>query len=145
MRRSDSSTGVDPQQALSGRATRQIYMLTAEFLLGMALNLIDMSNRTTRIARTAVSIFLGLHALIAIGLVVGAAFTVRWALKIGPHPSRLAWAGLACIIITFAAGVLTTKLDSDAWSYLMAVGFIASSLVYDALLVQGTSQASSQR
>ncbi len=137
-----SNSSKNLQKALVTQATRQIGMLTAEFLLGMAVTLIDMSSATSRLARGTYNISLILHILIAIGLLVGAIVTVRQALKATPRLGRLAWVGLAIVAGTFIAGILAMELENDWWSFTMAVGFIASYLVYGNLLFQSMSYAS---
>ncbi len=117
------------------RAQAQINMLTVMFLLGMAVNLIGLPSETSGIAKTATTIFLGLHALIGLGLLVGAALTIRLSAA-GTDLRRLAGIGALLIVITFVAGVLTLALDNNWWSYLMAAGFIASYLVYIGMLMQ---------
>ena len=134
---------LNPRGELVTVAVRQIWMLAAEFLLGMVVNLIDISSATSGIARSAYKISLVFHILIAIGLLVGAIVTVRQSVKVVPLLGRLAWAGLTLIVVTFAAGVLAMELKNDWWSFVMAVGFIASFLVYGAMLLRSKSLASS--
>ncbi len=42
------------------------------------------------------------------------------------------------ITVTVAAGILTTITKSNWWSYLMALGFITSLLIYGSLLVRAS-------
>jgi hypothetical protein len=49
------------------------------------------------------------------------------------------------ISLTFISGVLTVWLKSDWLSYIMALGFIASYLIYGSLYVQGNSLESNRR
>ena len=49
--------------------------------------------------------------------------------------------GAAAIVLTFGAGITTLITKNNWWSYAMAVGFIASLLVYVSLLVQATGAA----
>lgn len=141
-----SEFGLDPnlQKILVTRATAQIRMLTAMFLLGMVVNLLGMSAATSRIATITYNISLILHILIGIGLVVGSIVTVRSAQKAMPRLGRLAWVGLALVAGTFIAGILSMELENDWWSFLMAVGFMASFLVYGSLLIQGLPHASKE-
>jgi hypothetical protein len=129
----------DTARKLSKRSFAQIGMLTAELLLGMAVNLIGVPSQTTGGAQAATTIFLSLHVLIGIGLIVGSLLTVRLALKAGPQFIRLAWAGVVLIALTFIAGALTMATNNNWLSYLMAVGFMASLLLYGALLVNARS------
>ncbi len=125
-------------EPLIRRAQAQINMLTVMFLLGMAVNLIGLPSETSGAAKTATSIFLGLHVLISLGLLVGAALTIRLSAA-GTNLRRLAGIGALLIVITFIAGVLTLAFDNNWWSYLMAAGFIASYLIYIGLLMQARS------
>ncbi len=132
----NSRPNTSPAGPLILRARAQISMLTIMFLLGMAVNLIGMPSEVSGGAKTATSIFLGLHVLISLGLLVGAVLTIRLASAAGTNLMRLAWIGGLLIVITFIAGVLTLAFDNNWWSYLMAAGFIASYLVYIGLLMQ---------
>ncbi len=145
MSNAQSKPGMNPQAALSMRARGLVMGLAVEFLLGMAVNLIGLPEETTGFAKTATTIILGLHVLIGIGLLVGAIFMVRIALTGVPELGGMAWAGLALIVITFLAGVLTLVMHSDWWSYLMAVGFIAAFLLYGFMFVRGMSMAAGGR
>ncbi len=132
----NSRPNTGPGGPLILRARAQISMLTIMFLLGMAVNLIGMPSEVSGGAKTATSIFLGLHVLVSLGLLVGAGLTIRLASAAGENLRRLAWIGGVLIVITFLAGVLTLAFDNNWWSYLMAAGFIASYLVYIGLLMQ---------
>jgi hypothetical protein len=137
---------LDPnlQKILVTRATAQIRMLTAMFLLGMVVNLIGMSSATSSIAKITYNISLVLHILIGIGLLVGSIVMVRPARQAEPGLGRLAWAGLALIAGTFVTGVLAMELDNDWWSFIMSVGFMASFLVYGYMLIQSLPHASKE-
>lgn len=115
---------------ISENARKQLGMLTTMFLLGMAVNLIGLPSEVTGGAKTASSILLILHMLVAVGLIVGAIMTVRAALKRGGDTLRLARAGSAAIGVAVLAGLLTYGTKSNWWSYLMALGFIASFWIY---------------
>ena len=139
-----SKSSTNSQKALATQVSRLIGLLTAEFLLGMAVTLIDMSAATSGLARTTYNISLILHILIGFGLLVGAIVTVRPASKAAPQLGRLAWTGLALIAGTFVTGVLAMELENDGWSFMMAVGFIASYLVYWNLLFRNSSHGSEE-
>lgn len=117
---------------LRERARGQIIMLVAQFLLGMGVNLIGLPDETSGGAKKATQIFLGLHVLISLGLLIGAILCVVFAIKAGVF-KKLAQAGAAGVVITITAGVLTMATGSNWWSYLMAVGFMASLLAYASL------------
>ncbi|HLO31468.1 MAG TPA: hypothetical protein VK249_20120 [Anaerolineales bacterium] len=141
----EKKTGTNPKHDMLVRAMNQIRMLTAMFVLGMAVNLVGLPQETTGFAKTATLIFLGLHVLIAVGLVIGSVITLRLTLRAAPQLGRLAWIGLALIAVTFGAGVLTVWLKSDWWSYVMALGFIGSFLIYGSLCMKGNSPVSDDR
>jgi heme A synthase len=82
------------------------------------------------------NILLGLHVLNAIGLVVGAFMTIGMANKVSSELGRLAKVAAGLISITFIAGVLTVYTHSNWWSFAMALGFIASLLLYVKLWVR---------
>lgn len=133
-----------PDQAtaerLRGRAVRQVGMLTAQFILGMAVNLIGVPGEAPAgLANIATTVFLALHVLIAIGLVVGAIFTYRQALPLGSPHSRLALWGMISVVVTFVAGVLTMISNAAGWSFLMALGFIVAFLIYGMLIMRELS------
>jgi hypothetical protein len=116
----------------SKRARAQIVMLLAQFLLGMGVNLIGLPSETSGVALGVTVAALVGHVAIALGLTVGAILTVRLAASMPGHRA-LAWSGLLLVVVTIAAGVPTMLLDSNWWSYLMAVGFAALLVVYGRL------------
>ena len=119
-------------------ASRQVMALSAQFLIGMALALIGQPSQTTGTAHTVSEALLGLHILVAAGLIAAAAQIIR--LARGDRQRRLAYGGAAAIVLTIGAGVLTV-ITNNWLSYAMAAGFITSLLVYVSLLVQATSAA----
>ena len=129
-----SRTGVRRQ------ARHQVMGLSAQFLIGMAVALIGQPSETTGAAHAVSNVLLGLHVLVAVILIAGAAGVIR-AARSTDRQRRLARWGAAAIVLTFGAGVTTLITKSNWWSYAMAVGFIVSLLVYVSLLVQATSAA----
>jgi protein-S-isoprenylcysteine O-methyltransferase Ste14 len=97
------------------------------FLLGMGTNLIGEPDST--FGKVANGIILGLHILIAIGLVAVSIRLLLAARKAGLG-ERLALWGLVVVIVTFLAGVLTMITGNDWWSYLMSVGFLVAVALY---------------
>jgi len=122
-------------------ARRQVMMLSAQFLLGIAVALIGQPSETTGAAHTASNVLLGLHALVAIALVALAVRIIRAARASGEGSRRLVHWGAATTGLTFVAGVITMITKNNWWSYAMAVGFIASLLLYGSLLVQAQRPA----
>ncbi len=117
-------------------ARHQVMGLAAQFLLGMAVNLLGLPSQTKGDAHAATTAVLAAHMLISLGLLAGAALVIRATASTG-NPSRqpAIWGAIA-IAATIAAGILTMITKSNWWSYTMALGFIASLLVYGGLLVQ---------
>ncbi|HEY7263084.1 MAG TPA: hypothetical protein VH589_16550 [Trebonia sp.] len=113
----------------------QLVGLSAQFLLGMAVNLIGPPSETTGAAHGVSTVLLGLHVLVAIGLVFGAVMVIRAARGGGDRPHQLARSGAVLVGFTVIAGVMTVITKNNWWSYTMATGFIASVLLYGSLLV----------
>jgi hypothetical protein len=126
---------------LAKRARAQIAMLSAQLLLGMAVNLIGMPKEVSGGSKVATTTFLALHILIGIGLLVGSLLAVKRALAVSPHFVRDAWIGVALVTVTFVSGMLTFMLDNNWWSYAMAAGFLASYLLYGAMFVYADRQS----
>jgi hypothetical protein len=105
-------------------------MLAAAFLLGMAVNLIGLPNEAEGSAKITTTAFLGLHVLVAIGLVAGTINIMRIAKRLDVRMRRLTYAAAACIGVTFAAGVITMITTSNWWSYAMAMGFVVAFMLY---------------
>lgn len=133
-RRSESA--LTPQAALRRRARGQLSMLLVQLLLGIAVNLIGSPSQTSGAAKIATSVFLGLHVLVAIGLVVGGILTAVNAARAEPKRAGLGWTGFAVVIVTFAAGVITMTTNSGWWSFLMAAGATASLIIYGVLFMR---------
>jgi hypothetical protein len=114
------------------RLARYLVMgLAAEFLLGMAVNLLGLPSQATGAARMASTAFLTAHALIAAGLTIAAVLVIRAAPS--ARDRHLAVGGAAAIAVTITAGILTLITKSNWWSYAMAAGFITSLLIYAGL------------
>ena len=121
---------------LHRRARSQLVMLTIQFLLGMGVNLIGPTSEATGLAKVTTGALLGLHVLVSLGLIVVAALSLWRSGPLDPGSRRQAWLGAILIVISVVAGVLTMVTDNNWWSYLMAVGFIASFIVYGNLLLR---------
>ena len=126
-------------------ARHQIIGLSAQFLLGMAVNLIGLPSETTGTAHTVSNILLGLHILLAAALVANAVMVVRAARNGSSRQNQLARWSAALITLTFVTGLLTLITKSNWWSYAMATGFIASLGLYIALLIQAASPARAEQ
>src|SRR5262249_38630571 len=121
---------------LNRRVRGQLIMLAISFLLGTAVNLIGLPNENSGAGKATTSTLLGLHILISVGLLVGAALCIWRSGPLAPPSRNQAVIGGALIVITIVAGVLTLATESNWWSYLMAVGFIGSVIVYGNLLLR---------
>ena len=125
---------------ISRHALHQVLGLSAQFLFGMAISLIGQPSETTGVAHIASNVLLGLHVLVALVLIAGAANVIR-AAGDSDTQRRLARWGAAAIVLTFGAGVTTLITKNDWWSYAMAVGFVSSLLLYVSLLVKSANPA----
>lgn len=139
MSSSQATSHTSPDNKLGTRARGQLAMLTAEFLLGTGVSLIGLPSETSGTAKAATSTLLGVHILIAVGLIVGAVLTIRQVPALQSKLRSQAWTGAAVIAVTVAAGVLTMILKSNWWTFLMAVGFIASYILYGSIYLRARS------
>jgi uncharacterized membrane protein YfcA len=116
------------------RAVRGLAIgLVVEFLLGVLLVTVADTNDQATQQSLAHNVILGLHVLIAVGLLVG---SIAQAL-----PKQEAWRrrrlmlAAGCIIGAFLGGVWAVSLPGADWGVLvMALGFMAALLVYNQLL-----------
>jgi len=137
---SDDAAGQAARAGLAGArhlSRHQIMGLAVQFLLGMAVNLLGLPAQATGAAHAATLAFLAAHIVVSAGMLAGAFMVVRAAARAGYRLRRLAIWGAAAIVATIAAGILTLAVNSNWWSYAMAVGFIASLLIYGGILVRG--------
>jgi hypothetical protein len=141
------TAGQDPAARLATLrhlAGHQVMGLTSVFLLGMAVSLIGLPSETTGAAHVASIAFLAAHALIALGLAVGAVLLLWAAARLG-RPRRLAIADAAAIALAVAAGILALITKIGWWSFAMAAGFIAALLASGSLLRPETTRAGMRR
>ena len=117
------------------RALGQVLMLAAQFILGMAVNLLGQPTETQAAAQPVATGILWLHILLAAGLVINGLMIALDA-QISPDSGKLRWSGLALVVVAVVSGILTTLLDNNGWSYAMALGFIGSFIVYGWLLLK---------
>jgi hypothetical protein len=133
---SQATANLGPSNTLNKRARAQLSMLLALFLVGMGVNLIGVPSETSGGTKVATSVLLVMHVGLALGLIVGAVLTIVRAAALEPTIRRQAWIGAGLVAITFAVGIMTVITNSNWWSYLMAVGFIALLVVYGRIYVQ---------
>jgi hypothetical protein len=125
---------------LRGRVRAQIAMLVAQFLLGMAVALIG--DREETWAKVSKDILLGLHVLVAIGLIVGVILTMRLAVHLSAKLQRTARVAALGVGVGVIGGILTLSAPwGDLWSFVMAVGFIVAFLFNGFLYLQTVSAA----
>lgn len=110
------------------RVYSQLWMLALQFIFGMVLNLVGSDTRGA--SHTLYNATLVAHILNAIGLVEGGIYI---ALK---ERSSLSWWATAAISVTFCGGILTVLTGLDAWSFIMACGFLASSWIYVVMYIR---------
>lgn len=122
-----SAAAVGASESLRRRSREALTALAAQFLLGMAANLIG--EPEGGFATVVSWIVLILHILIGIGLIVISIRLFLAAQKAGAG-QRLALWGIIVIAVTFLAGVATIVLDSDWASYVMAAGFLGAAVLY---------------
>jgi hypothetical protein len=116
------------------RSREALSALAAEFLLGMAVNLLP----TDGAGGVIHSVVLGLHVLIGLGIVTVAVRLLLAARQEGIARREATWA-LVVVTATFVDGVLTVVLDSGWLSFLMAAGFLASTVLYVRTLLIGAT------
>ena len=124
-----AASAVSPAESLRRRSREALSALAVMFLLGMAANLIGEPTGTFVIVVD--SIIMGLHILIAIGLVAVGVRALLAARKTALGERAALW-GLIVIIVTFLAGVLTLITGNEWASYVMSVGFLAAAALYGA-------------
>lgn len=123
---------------LRQRARSALIMLTAQFVLGMAVNLIGLpSEADTPFAKISSTIFLDLHMLIALGLLIGAVLAIKNSITQKSKFKNLVWIGAASVVISTIGGMLTMgTTGKEWWSYLMAIGFISAFISYGMLYMR---------
>lgn len=121
------------RSAQQKHAAHLVSMLAVQFLIGMAVNLIGMPSETHGLTRTLVSVLIGVHVLVAVGLGVGAVQVLLAAIRTAGDRS-LPVAGAAGVGLALGAGVVTMITNSSWASYLMAVGFLVALLSYGRLM-----------
>jgi hypothetical protein len=109
-------------------------MLTAQFVLGMSLNLIGRPGPGSLM--TIVWIILILHALLAIGLIVNAVKTAKLSSSAVPPIQRQVRRGFGSLLLAFLSGLMTlSPFAKDFFSFVMAVGFMMAFVFYGLALV----------
>ena len=132
------STALTTRSDLLVRRSREaLSALAVEFLLGMTVNLLPDDGTAGRVLHP---IALGLHVLVGIGVVIVAVRLLLVARQEDIAVRPALWA-LVVVAATFIAGVLTVVLHSEWLSFLMAAGFLASTLMYVRMLLVGTTAA----
>lgn len=128
-----TATPLNQNARINKQARDQLVGLSLMFLLGMGVNLIGLPSEVTGTANLATSIILSVHVLIGLGLLAGAAVTLRRTR--GSHFTKNARIGLIAIILTIFCGVMTATTKSNWWSYGMSIGFLANIWLYGWLYI----------
>ncbi len=122
------------RRAFTMQATAFLIMLSVQFILGIATNLFiklpaEGGSAAWRAAWTNVVTIL--HMIIGLGLFVGSiAFVIRTVLAKDGHWMIASMAGFVGMLLAFFGGVLFVQTQSDAYSLIMAIGFILGVLAY---------------
>jgi hypothetical protein len=116
------------------RVRMQLGLLTAQFLLGMGVNLIG--EPEGGLALASKNLLLASHIIVAIGLFIGVGLTMRLAIKQGGRILLQTRGAGAAVGLAILAGGLTMFVDSDWWSFVMAIAFIVAFVVYGLLYVR---------
>lgn len=109
-------------QRLRRRIFGQLWTLAVQFVLGVVLTIIG--SEATGNGHVVYIVVFVLHVVTAIGLIEGAVYIV-----VKAH-SRLNWAILVVLALTFVSGGLTVWTGNDMWSFVMAVGFLGVGWLY---------------
>lgn len=137
-----AATVNDAPTLLHRRSREALSALALEFVLGMSINLLpDDGGAAVRVLR---SVVLGLHVLVGIGIVIVAVRVLLAARRQGIGATESLWA-LVGAAVTFVAGVLTIVLDNDWFSFVMAIGFLATAALYVRTLVISGGRTAQQR
>lgn len=107
----------------------QLGLLAAQFLAGMGVNVLGLPSEATEAGvKLTSTILLGLHVVVALGL-IGGTFGVYRRL-----PSQLkpwgSYAGIALVVSFIFGGLAMGEWLPELWSYLMAVGFLVAAALY---------------
>lgn len=122
---------------LTSRLRQLLAMLGAEFLLGMGANLIGLPSEVSGGARAATLTLIGLHAVLALGIVTLAVLANRSARE-AQVSTRMARNGLVAVVVTFLAGLGTLGTGNGWLSFVMAAGFLAAAGSYGAAYLEAT-------
>ncbi len=131
-----TSTESRATRALAGRLQGILGAMSAEFLLGLALATVadyDAEAHTgNHVVHQAV---LGLHVLLALGILVGATMLVVMTKKLLPKQFGAAVVGLVAVLVAIVCGMATLAVDSHEWfTFGMGTGFIVAIGVYGGML-----------
>ena len=106
----------------------QLIMIVAQFLVGMAVNLVGLPSENNAFGRVAAMVLLMLHILIALDLLVNGILVIVRAS--GSSIATFARTGAAGIVVAILGGTMFFGAGSGWWSYLMALGTAASLVLY---------------
>lgn len=125
-----------PAGALTKRLQAILGVMSAQFLLGLALATVADYDASTHTGNHAIHQFvLGLHMLLALGLVIGSIAILAAARKFVQQQIVPAVVGLIAILVSVVCGIGTLMFDSHEWyTFFMGAGFIVAISIYGAIL-----------
>jgi hypothetical protein len=117
-------------------------MLSAQFLLGMGLNVIgEPEADTATLLKVLAYILIALHVVLAFGILAKASQIWRVA-KANPTTRPDSLRGLVSVSLAIVFGVMTVTLPgAEIWSFLMAAGFLGGFLSFGRLLLRTPAAA----
>ena len=122
---------------------RTMGALAGQFVLGMTLNVLgEPEDITNSSVRTFYYIILVLHILNALWLIVSAVLVRRAAPQ---NMKGLASGAIASLGVALIAGSLTTSAEPrELWSFVMAMGFLATFQFYGRMVAVSVDRGASQ-
>lgn len=122
---------------LTSRLRQLLAMLGAEFLLGMGANLIGLPSEVSGGARAATLTLIGLHAVLALGILT-LAVLVNLSAREAQVSTGMARNGLVSVVVAFLAGLGTLGTGNGWLSFVMAAGFLAAAGSYGVAYLEAT-------
>lgn len=131
--------GSAPRIKLQQAVKSQLVLLAVQYVAGMAINVLEPPEEATRgLPQILSGLSLGIHAIVALGL-VGGAVVVSHRLRREPKLAGLrSWdlaAGLSVGLAIIAGGLSLGEQAPELWSYVMACGALAAATSYGRIYV----------
>jgi len=126
-----SEATVDMTKRLQG----VLGMLSSQFVLGLAAATVaDYDPDTKTGNKTVHDIILGLHILLAVGILVIAIQLLVRAKKSVPKQFAVSVVGLIAVLASIGFGIARMAVDSEWYTFGMGTGFVVAISVYGAML-----------